>query len=139
MQGTSIQTVGSEVSEDCLYLNVYTPPVAEESEEGAALLPVMIFFYGGSWSTGTSTCPVYWGDSFVANSNHSVILVTVNYRLNGFGFLGAEAMRDTESDGADHGSTGNWGLLDQRASMRWVQEHAEAFGGDPNKVSQSHT
>ena len=142
LQSDSVQTLGSDMSEDCLYLNVYAPPKQEEEkggeqkgneEEEEAAHAVMVFFYGGSWSTGTSTCPVYYGDDFVANSNNSVVLVTVNYRFNGFGFLGADALRD-DSD-AYAGSTGNWGLLDQRAALRWVQANAAAFGGDPSKVT----
>lgn len=115
-----------KISEDCLYLNVFTPNMTTVSEA----LPVMLFFYGGSWDTGAGSSPLYWGEHLVTEAPEDAILVTINYRLNTFGFLGGEIMRDADADG----STGNWGLLDQRRSMQWVQENIAAFGGDPDRV-----
>ena len=67
----------------------------------------------------------------VARSNHSVICVTVNYRLNIFGFLGSKELQETSSDG----STGNFGIQDQRMAMAWTKEHIGAFGGDGNDIT----
>ena len=128
MQSNSAELLGSGMSEDCLFLNVYAPS-SNTSTGSEGKLPVMLFFYGGSWSSGTASCPIYYGEKLVYNSDDAVILVTANYRLNGFGFLGADAMRDSD------GSTGNWGLLDQRQAMRWVRSHIAAFGGDPERVT----
>jgi carboxylesterase type B len=108
------------------YLNVFAPPVAASSN-----LPVLVFFYGGSWNVGSGSCPLYFGGNFVGSSGEDVILVTMNYRLNVFGFLGGESLRDPSSSG----STGNWGLLDQRESLKWVQRHIASFGGDPSRVT----
>lgn len=75
--------IGMTLSEDCLYLNVFAP-----SEEVSKNLPVMIYIHGGSWDTGTATFPLYWGEHMARESAESVILVTINYRLNIFGFMG---------------------------------------------------
>jgi carboxylesterase type B len=126
MQSFSAFTIGSTISEDCLYLNVFAPPVEDSSN-----LPVLIFFYGGSWDSGSATCPLYLGQHVVGDSHEDVILVTANYRLNVFGFLGGEASRDEDAGG----STANWGILDQRRSMRWVKENIAAFGGNPDSIT----
>mmetsp|Transcript_68195 Transcript_68195/g.137189 ORF Transcript_68195/g.137189 Transcript_68195/m.137189 type:complete len:339 (+) Transcript_68195:57-1073(+) len=128
VQSSSGFTIGGDVSEDCLYLNVYTPP-----KETSVNLPVLVFFYGGSWTGGSSSCPLYYGKNLVALGGEDAILVTMNYRLNVFGFMGGEALRDFDRGAG--GTTGNWGLLDQRESLRWVQKHAASFGGDPAKVT----
>jgi hypothetical protein len=104
-------------SEDCLFLNVYAPPppaataataAAEEggstpdgSATGAGGWPVLVFFHGGSWESGSGACPLYYGGQLVGNTN-AVVVVTVNYRLSTFGFLGGDALRDP----SDGGSTG---------------------------------
>lgn len=113
-----------DVSEDCLYLNVFTP-----TSNNDAGLPVMLFFYGGSWDTGSASSPLYWGEHLMAEGPEGAVVVTANYRLNVFGFLGGEVLRDEE------GSTGNWGLRDQRRAMQWVQENIAGFGGDPSRVT----
>ena len=91
-------------SEDCLYLNIYMP-----AAPSTAPRPCMIFFYGGSDETGSAMFPLYSGGNLVARTN-DLVVVTVNYRLNAFGWLGGDALR-----GADN-STGNWGLQDQVSS-----------------------
>lgn len=115
----SFRHSGPEGSEDCLYLNVYTPNPA------AARLPVMVWIHGGTFIVGTGA--TYNGSKLAAKGN--LIVVTINYRLGPFGFL---ASRSLDSPG--HPS-GNYGLLDQQAALRWVKDNIAAFGGDPNKVT----
>ena len=130
------------ISEDCLTLNVYRPHNANASRASAvepssadtAALPVMLFFYGGSYVEGTSSFIIYEASEWVSHAAASpdpVIVVTANYRLNAFGYLGADALRDVTARNA----TGNYGLEDQRAAMRWVRDNARAFGGDPARVT----
>eukprot|EP00051_Salpingoeca_urceolata_P021256 m.330698 g.330698 ORF g.330698 m.330698 type:complete len:590 (+) comp19766_c1_seq6:840-2609(+) len=114
----------NNVSEDCLYLNVYRPENAKSGDK----LAVILFFYGGSFVLGGSSFPVYWGGQMVDHGN--VIVVTSNYRLGVFGFLASDTLQKQSHDN----STGNYGLQDQREAMRWVQRNIEAFGGDPQNV-----
>eukprot|EP01061_Rhynchopus_euleeides_P009142 TRINITY_DN1828_c0_g1_i1.p1 TRINITY_DN1828_c0_g1~~TRINITY_DN1828_c0_g1_i1.p1 ORF type:complete len:539 (+),score=195.31 TRINITY_DN1828_c0_g1_i1:49-1665(+) len=109
-------------SEDCLFVNVYTP-----SKRNATLLPVMFFIHGGAYAYGCSQ--QYAGGSLVARAQGEVVVVTFNYRINAFGFLGHDGLRGSDN------STGNWGLQDQRTALQWVQKHISAFGGDPNQVT----
>ena len=99
MQTPSAFTIGSQISEDCLFLNVFAPP-AEDAPSAVAPKAVMVWFYGGSWELGSATCPLYYGENLVARSGGSVLVVTVNYRLNTFGFLGADALRDGDAAGS---------------------------------------
>ena len=104
-----------ERSEDCLFLNVYVPAGNNDG------LAVMVFIHGGSFSHGAS-------DAYVADTlavNGDVIVVTFNYRLSIFGFLTTE----------DGNARGNYALSDQHLAIKWVHEHIEGFGGDPNKVT----
>ena len=111
------------VSEDCLYLNVWTP--AKSANEH---LPVLVYFYGGGFIAGDGSEPRYDGES---TARHGIVAITVNYRLNVFGFF-AHPELTKESP---HHSSGNYGLLDQNAALRWVQQNIAAFGGDPKKVT----
>lgn len=111
------------MSEDCLYLNVWTP-----ANPTVGNLPVMVWIYGGALSNGSASTPLYAGDKLVA---HDVIVVTANYRIGVLGFLAHPAL----SAEASYGSSGNYGLLDQIAAFQWVQRNIEAFGGDPNNVT----
>lgn len=111
------------VSEDCLYLNVWTPAKA-----GNERLPVMVYFYGGGFIAGDGSEPRYDGESM---ARKGIVTVTVNYRLSIFGFF-AHPELTKESP---HHSSGNYGLLDQSAALRWVQQNIGAFGGDPKKVT----
>ena len=120
------------ISEDCLYLNVYCPSAVTNATVDNAnepLLPVMLFFYGGSYVYGTSSFIAYESAELVAR-HPNVIIVTSNYRLQALGYLGGELLREPGAN-----TTGNWGMLDQRAAMKWVQENAVAFGGDPTRVT----
>ena len=113
------------MSEDCLYLNVWTP--AQSADEK---LPVMVFFYGGAFGQVApfGTMAVYNGTTL---AEKGVIVVTTNYRLGALGFL-AHPQLDNESP---HNSSGNYGLLDQQAALQWVQRNIGAFGGDPSRVT----
>jgi para-nitrobenzyl esterase len=111
------------VSEDCLYLNVWTP--AKSNRER---LPVLVYFYGGGFVNGDSSEPRYDGESMAAKG---IVVVSVNYRLGVFGFL-AHPELTKESP---HKASGNYGLLDQNAGLRWVQQNIASFGGDPKHVT----
>ena len=125
------------MSEDCLFLNVYRPHLT--TTNASSSMPIMVFFYGGSYKEGAASFFVYDGSMRVATSvslraSHGTtptIIVTVNYRLGIFGYGGHDALRDP----ASHGSTGNWGVLDQRAGLEWVRDNAAALGGDANRVT----
>ena len=107
-------------NEDCLYLNVYTPAVTTTEK-----LPVIFWIYGGGNVDGESND---YDGSKMANMGHTVV-VTINYRLNLFGFLAHPAL-----DGEGH-LFGNYGLLDQQSAMRWVRRNIAAFGGDPGNIT----
>lgn len=109
--------------EDCLYLNVYTPA----SVTGDSRLPVMVWIHGGSFEYGAGSDY----DPDVLTQKHQVITVTLNYRLGAFGFLALQSL-NTESD---DNSSGNYGVMDQQAALRWVQENIARFGGDPGNVT----
>ena len=112
------------MSEDCLYLNVWTPakPAAHER------LPVLVYFYGGGFVGGDGSEPRYDGESM---ARKGMVAVTVNYRLGLFGFM-AHPELTAESP---HHASGNYGLLDQSAAINCVQKNIAAFGGDPKKIT----
>jgi para-nitrobenzyl esterase len=110
-------------SEDCLYLNLWTP--AKSSD---ARLPVLVWIHGGAWKNGSASMPLYWGDRL---ARRGVIVVTVAYRLGPLGFL---AHPELTAESA-HGSSGNYGLLDQVAALEWIQRNIAKFGGDPARVT----
>lgn len=107
-------------SEDCLYLNIYTP--AESADEK---LPVLFWIFGGGFAGGRSSNPEFDGEAI---NSHGAILVTINYRCGPLGFFALP-----ELDEKYRGSS-NLGLLDQIQALRWVHENIAAFGGDPEKV-----
>ena len=110
------------MSEDCLHLNVFAPAGSEHS---ARRLPVMVWIHGGSLVTGESD------DYDPAGLVHDgVIVVTINYRLGALGFLAHPALADRPG-----GPSGNYGLMDQQAALRWVQSNIAAFDGDPRDVT----
>jgi para-nitrobenzyl esterase len=111
------------MSEDCLYLNVWTPAHA-----AGAKLPVLVYFYGGGFIAGDGSEPRYDGASLAARG---IVTVTVNYRLGVFGFLALPAL----AAHSPHHATGNYGLLDQNAALRWVKANIARFGGDPRQVT----
>ena len=112
----------ASISEDCLYLNVWTP-----AQSADAHLPVMVFIHGGGNTRGGASENQYDGAYF---AKKGVVFVSFNYRMNVFGFL-AHPELTAESD---HHSSGNYALLDQIAALEWVQKNIANFGGDPRNV-----
>ena len=112
----------SAQSEDCLTLNVFAPP-------GARNLPVMVWIHGGAFRLGYSGAPLYDGAEF---ARQGVVLVSINYRLGLLGFYAHPALTAAAKPGDP---IGNYGLMDQLAALRWVQENIAAFGGDPKNVT----
>ena len=111
------------MSEDCLYLNVWMPPGSQGKK-----LPVLVYFYGGGFVGGDGSEYRYDGASL---ARRGIVTVTVNYRLDVFGFLALPALADE----SPHHATGNYGLLDQVAALQWVHRNIAAFGGNPNEVT----
>jgi para-nitrobenzyl esterase len=109
-------------SEDCLTLNIFTPARMDER------LPVMVWIHGGGLISGTGGDPIYDGSALARDG---VILVTFNYRLGALGWLGSGIL---STDDAEDG-IGNYGMKDQIAALRWVQDNISAFGGDPDNVT----
>ena len=110
------------ISEDCLYLNVWTPNPAPKRA------PVLVYFHGGGFAAGSGDEPRYDGTNF---ARKGIIVVTINYRLGVFGFL-AHPELTAESP---RKASGNYGMLDQVAALQWVHRNIAAFGGDPEKVT----
>ena len=115
---------GLERSEDCLTLNVWAPVAAREP------VPVMVWVHGGGFLLGAGSEPQFDGAALAARG---AVVVTFNYRLGVAGFLVHEALLDPEDVGQP--SLGNYGLLDMLAALAWVRDNAEAFGGDPGRVT----
>jgi para-nitrobenzyl esterase len=109
--------------EDCLFLNVMTPvwPMKER-------LPVMFWLHGGANEGGSASSPLYKDGTLVG---HGVVLVTVNYRLGVFGFFAHPGLTRESA----HKASGNYGLMDQLAALRWVRENIAKFGGDPENIT----
>ncbi|OGP50365.1 MAG: hypothetical protein A2Y79_11620 [Deltaproteobacteria bacterium RBG_13_43_22] len=118
-----IQINFDKISEDCLYLNVWT-----KARNNQARLPVMVWIHGGGNISGAASQPYYDGEAL---ARQGVVLVSLNYRLGPFGFF-AHPLLSKES-GRD--VSGNYGLLDQIAALKWVQKNIRAFGGDPKRVT----
>ena len=103
---------GSNMSEDCLNLNVFTPAQPQSLKD----LPVLVWIHGGAFTNGSGSIPWYHGSSL---ASRNTIVVTINYRLGSFGFLGE----------------GNYGTLDMISALRWVNRNIASFGGNPNNVT----
>ncbi|HTL15905.1 MAG TPA: carboxylesterase family protein, partial [Patescibacteria group bacterium] len=114
---------GSDMSEDCLYLNVWTPATSSKDR-----IPVLVWIYGGGFSGGSTSEPNYSGEKL---AKKGVVLVSIAYRVGQLGFL---AHPDLSAETTNHVS-GNYGLLDMIAGLQWVHKNIAAFGGDPNKVT----
>jgi para-nitrobenzyl esterase len=110
-------------SEDCLYLNVWTP-----KPRAGAKLPVLFYIHGGGYDSGSGDVPIYEGEGL---ARKGVVAVTVNYRLGVVGFF----VHPELSKESGNNASGNYGLLDQIAALKWVQANIAAFGGDPNRVT----
>jgi len=121
-------TLNISESEDCLFLNIFAPVA---SLNATVQLPVMVWIHGGGYDKGSSEFKIYSGVEFVAKSDVPIILVSVNYRLNAFGFLASHALQQQSSSG----TAGNFGIEDQRLALMWIQDHIHAFGGDGRLVT----
>lgn len=111
------------MSEDCLYLNIWTP-----AKKPTEKLPVLVYFYGGGFIAGDGSENRYDGESL---AEKGIVTVTLNYRLGIFGFF---SHPELTKESPNHAS-GNYGLLDQNAALVWVKKNIAAFGGDPNKIT----
>ncbi len=111
------------MSEDCLYLNVWT-----SAKSGRERLPVLVYIFGGGFQNGGGSEPRYDGESM---ARKGMVAVSLNYRTNIFGFFSHPELTKE----SPHHASGNYGLLDQVAALRWVQRNIAAFGGDPKKVT----
>src|SRR5215471_18366936 len=111
------------MSEDCLYLNVWTPAKSDRER-----LPVLVYIFGGGFQNGDGSEPRYDGEDM---ARKGMVAVTVNYRLNIFGFFSHPELTKE----SPHHSSGNYGLLDQAAALQWVHRNIAAFGGDPKRVT----
>lgn len=115
--------LNAPVSEDCLYLNVWSP-----NKSDAEKLPVMVWIHGGGYTIGAASQPLYDGLSL---AQQGVVVVTVNYRLGALGFMGHSAL----SEESGHKASGNYGIMDQIAALRWVKRNIANFGGDAGNVT----
>ncbi len=111
-----------EGNEDCLFLNVYTPAVDDRAR------PVMVWIHGGAFTAGQGSTPWYNGSRIASHGD--VVVVTINYRLGTLGFLHLDGVLGTGFEGS-----GNNGIRDQIAAIRWVKENIAAFGGDPDRIT----
>jgi para-nitrobenzyl esterase len=122
MQAPNSQGNTAPVSEDCLYLNVWTPAKAANVR-----LPVIVWIHGGGYFGGSTSIPLYDGTGY---AKKGVVLVSLAYRLGPYGFMATPEL----SRESGHGS-GDYGILDLVAGLKWVQKNVAAFGGDPRNVT----
>jgi len=111
------------ISEDCLYLNVWTGAISAKEKR-----PVVLWIYGGGFVSGGTGAPVYDGE---AMAEKGIIFVSANYRVGIFGFF---ALPDLTKESAHH-TSGNYALLDQIAALKWIRKNIAAFGGDPDNIT----
>lgn len=110
------------LDEDCLTLNIWTPGLDD------AARPVMVWIHGGGFASGSGTTPIYDGQHLARRGD--IVLVTINYRLGALGYFYNEALTD-----GDDSHSGNYGMRDQVAALRWVRDNIAGFGGDPSNVT----
>ncbi|XP_042342696.1 acetylcholinesterase-like [Plectropomus leopardus] len=123
-KGAEMWNPNTPLSEDCLYLNVWSPRANKTQPKPMPLAPVLVWIYGGAFMSGTSSLDMYDG-RFLCKSE-DVVVVSMNYRIGAFGFLSLPDNKNIK---------GNAGLLDQRLALNWVADNIAAFGGDPMKVT----
>ncbi len=123
-RGKGDRTDGAPISEDCLYLNIWRPEGTAENDN----LPVIFYIHGGSLTSGSSWWELTDGATL---ASRGVIMVTIDYRLNVFGYL---ALPELASE-SPNGTTGNYGLLDQIAALQWVYDNISSFGGNPENIT----
>jgi len=112
-----------EISEDCLYLNVWTAAASSNEKR-----PVLVYIHGGGFNEGSGSVDVYNGEVL---AKKGLVVITINYRLGLLGFLAHPDLTEESPEGA----SGNYGLLDQVAALEWVQDNIRQFGGDPDNVA----
>ncbi|HET7003784.1 MAG TPA: carboxylesterase family protein, partial [Puia sp.] len=112
----------SPLSEDCLYLNVWTGALASNEKR-----PVFVWVYGGGFSSGSAACDIYDGKDY---AKQGIVFVSINYRVGALGFMASPALTKE-----GNGTSGNYGLMDQVAALKWVNENIAAFGGDPSNIT----
>ncbi|HEY2647863.1 MAG TPA: carboxylesterase family protein [Puia sp.] len=110
------------LSEDCLYLNVWTAADPQKEKR-----PVFVWIYGGGFSSGSAACAIYDGQEM---ANRGIVFVSINYRVGAFGFMAHPDL--TKEQGV---ASGNYGLMDQIAALEWVKKNIAAFGGDPSQIT----
>jgi para-nitrobenzyl esterase len=120
--GSPYASAPQPMSEDCLYLNVWTAANAGDKR------PVMVWIHGGAWTRGSGSTPTYDG---AVLAKKGVVVVTMNYRLGVFGFLAHPELAKESPNRA----SGNYAILDHLAALNWVQKNIAAFGGDPSRVT----
>jgi para-nitrobenzyl esterase len=111
------------INEDCLYLNVWSTAKSKSAKQ-----PVFLWIYGGGLSSGSANCAIYDGEEM---AKKGVIFVSINYRVGVLGFMAHPEL----SKESGYNASGNYGILDQIAALRWVKKNIAAFGGDPNNVT----
>jgi len=114
---------GPGMSEDCLYLNVWTPAKSENDR-----IPVLVWIYGGAFNFGSTSDPIYNGANL---AKKGVVLVSIAYRVGLLGFFSHPELSAESS----HHVSGNYGILDMIDGLKWVKKNIAAFGGDPNKIT----
>lgn len=117
---TAEYVVQAPVAEDCLFLNVWTPATKGQKR------PVLVWIHGGAFMSGSGSVPIYDGANLATKD---VVVVTVNYRLGVLGFFSHPDLS------AEAGASGNYGLMDQIAALKWIKRNIAAFGGDPGQVT----
>lgn len=113
----------TQLSEDCLYLNLWVPAKFRQRSPGDPAATVLIWIYGGGYMSGTSTLDVY--DALILAGMNDVIVASINYRVGAFGFL----YLDPEE------APGNMGLYDQALAIKWIKDNIRSFGGDPDSLT----
>ena len=121
---TPVAALPDSQSEDCLYLNIWSPGLSPRARR-----PVMVWIHGGGFVSGSGSLPGAGGARLAASQR--VVVVSINYRLGVFGFFAHKGL----SAESPHGVSGNYGLQDQMAALRWVRDNIAAFGGDPDRVT----
>ncbi|GIC93242.1 putative cholinesterase [Aspergillus udagawae] len=120
---SSFGTLGNGgISEDCLYLNIYTPVLPAHGAYNPLRKPVAVYFYGGAFTKGSANMIDYDGGNFA--SRNDVVVVTVNYRVGALGWLATGSL-----------TTGSYGIRDQIRALEWINEYIEAFGGDKSRIT----
>lgn len=114
---------GATMDEDCLSLNIWTGATSATDKR-----PVLVWIYGGAFAVGTGSSPLFDGEGL---ARKGLVVVTINYRLGSLGFLATPAL----SQESGHAASGNYGLLDDIAALRWVQKNIQGFGGDSSRVT----